>query len=158
MMAEETEDKLLAAAKKSVFNYLKYRPRSEKEIVDKLSSKGFPNEIIQDCVRYFKKTGSINDALFAKGWARSRLNKPLGARLVKMELIQKGISDDLIRDAIHEATEDYQEHEAILQLARRRLTQYRHLDQTKGRRRLYEFLVRRGFNIGEILKVINEIT
>ena len=150
-------DKSIADAKKVVFRYLKYRPRSEQEIIDKLKTKDFSGNVIQETVCYFQKIGSINDEQFARGWTRSRLNKPVGIRQIRMELKNKGISEDLIQGAVNEAMDDYEEYAAILQLAQRRLTKYQHLDRQKRKRRLYEFLCRRGFNSGAIFKALNGI-
>ena len=144
-------------AKTSVFRYLKYRPRSVAEIVDKLRSKDFSEEIIQQAVSYFKRIGSINDEQFAIIWTRSRLNKPYGIRRIRVELKQKGITDNLITDAIANATQDYEELDTILELAQRRLRKYHHVNKETARRRLYAYLARRGFNSGTIVKVLNKI-
>ena len=146
-----------ANAKTAVFRYLKYRPRSEREIIEKLRGKDFSEEIIQQAVSYFKRIGSLNDAQFALGWTRSRLNKPFGIRRIRMELKYKGVADDLITNAVDDATQDYEEHKTILKLAERRLRKYAHVDKQKARRRLYEYLARRGFNSGAIVKTLNQI-
>lgn len=144
-------------AKTSVFRYLKYRPRSEREIIEKLRGKDFSEEIIQETVSFFTRIGSLNDAQFACLWTRSRLNKPFGIRRIKIELRHKGVNDELITDAIDDAARDYEEHETILKLAERQSRKYHHVDKQTARRRLYEYLARRGFNSGAIVKVLNKI-
>lgn len=151
------DSQTLANAKTAVFRYLKYRPRSEREIVEKLRGKDFSEEIIQQTVSYFKRIGSLNDAQFACLWTRSRLNKPFGIRRIRMELKYKGVNDELITHALDEATQDYEEHETILRLAKQRLRKYQHVDKRTARRRLYDYLARRGFNSGAIVKALNEI-
>ena len=156
-MTKNDLQKSIADAKVTVFRYLKYRPRSEREIVEKLRGKDFSEEIIEQTVSYFRHIGSLNDAQFALGWTRSRLNKPFGIRRIKIELKYKGVNDGLIANAIDDATQDYEEHEIILKLAERRLRKYQHVDKHTARRRLYGYLARRGFNSGAIVKVLNKI-
>lgn len=156
-MADTEHKQSDADAKKIVFHYLKYRPRSEREIIEKLRSKGYPNDTVERVVAYFKRIGSINDQLFAAGWMRSRLNKPLGMRRIRMELKQKGVADELIRQAAETAAQDYEERDAVVTLAQRQLAHYRGLDQGTQRRRLYNYLARRGFTSEAILKAFREI-
>lgn len=151
------DSQTFAKAKTAVFRYLKYRPRSVHEIQLKLRRKNFPSTIINQTVDYFKKIGCLDDQQFAHGWVRSRLNKPLGIRRIRQELKLKGIEDELITQAITNATQDYEECEYILALAKRRLRQYTNLDQRTAQRRLYVYLARRGFNSGAILKTIYNI-
>ena len=148
---------LLAEAKVSVFRYLKYRPRSVDEIKEKLRRKDFSQKIIQEAIDYFTRIGSLNDAQFALGWTRSRLNKPYGIHRIRMELKHKGVDKELIETALSQALQDYEEIEAILQLAQRRLRKYAHVDKRTQRRRLYDYLARRGFNSGAIVKTLNQI-
>lgn len=149
--------KSIAEAKSVVFRCLKYRPRSVQEIQKKLRDKDFSAEIVQQTIEYFQKIGSLNDRLFAGGWVRSRLNKPLGSRRIRQELKLKGVADDLITRAFEIATPEYDEDAAIMALAKRRMRQYAHLEQRAAKRRLYGYLARRGFNAGAIVKVLKNI-
>lgn len=147
----------LAEAKTIVIRYLKYRPRTENEIVKKLREKGFAEDLVQQTLEYFKKIGSINDRQFTAIWIQSRLKKPVGIRRIRLELKEKGISDEIITNALANTTDDYCEHSAVADLAKRRIRQYRNVDKTTARRRLYGYLARRGFNRGTIIKVLNSI-
>jgi len=147
----------LSRARQVVFRSLKYRPRSEQEVVEKLRSKDFSDDIIRETVLYFKRIGEINDQRFALGWIRSRLNKPLGIRRIGHELKQKGVTDSIIRQALEEAGDGYLESDAVVSLARQRLRQYRALERTTAKRRLYHYLVRRGFDQHIILTCLHHV-
>ena len=153
MINDETQ-RSLAEAKTVVFRSLKYRPRSEQEIIIKLRGKGFPQDLIDQTVVYFKKIGEINDRQFAAGWVRSRLNKPLGLHRIRMELRQKGINEDVLAEVLSEAVEDYSEIQAAEELARRRMRQYQDLDALAAKRRLFGYLSRRGFSPAAITRVL----
>jgi len=146
----------ITETKRVVFRLLKYRPRSENEIATKLRDKNFSPVLIRQTIEYFQKIGVINDQQFALGWIRSRLNKPFGIYRIRQELKHKGIDEDIIAEAMRLAEQDYDEYEAIIGLAQKRLRKYAALDRTKARRRLYEYLARRGFHSGTIIKALNK--
>jgi regulatory protein len=147
----------LDEAKTIVIRYLKYRPRTENEIIKKLCEKGFADDLVQQTIEYFKKIGSINDRQFTAIWIQSRLKRPLGIHRIRLELKEKGIGDDIISNALAHATDDYCEHTAVADLAKRRIRQYRHLNALTTKRRLYAYLIRRGFSNDAVIKTLKEL-
>jgi len=144
-------------ARDAVFRLLKYRPRSENEIRDKLKTQQFSSDMIESTVRFFKERDFINDRLFARGWIASRLNRPLGLKRIRYELIQKGIDRNIIKEELDEASAQYCEEEAVFDLARKRMRKYTHLDEEKAKKRLIGYLGRRGFDAGTIFKVAGKL-
>jgi len=144
-------------ARQTAYRLLKYRPRSEQEIIDKLRKKDFPKTVIAHTVDELRKTGLVDDRQFALGWTRSRLNKPFGVKRISYELKQKGIDGDIADDAIRQATEHHDEFEVLLELAKRRLSKYKHLDRQKAKQRLFGYLSRRGFSGNIVFKVLKEV-
>ncbi len=87
----------LNEAIKVAINFISYRPRTLKEIKDKLISKDFSSEVIEETIDFLVKSNYINDEDFAYRWAEERIvSKKLSKNLVKFELKAKGISDELI--------------------------------------------------------------
>ena len=78
-----------------VWRLIKFRPRSEKEIRDRLKLRNYPQRLIEGLVSYFKKTGLIDDKEFARSWINYRLLKPVGIRAIEAELKQKGVSSEV---------------------------------------------------------------
>lgn len=146
-----------AKARASVFRQLKIRHRSEKEIRTKLLDKKFSVPIIEETVRYFKALDLIDDQRFARAWIQSRLKKPFGVKRIRLELKDKGIHKDIIADELERATADYPQEEIVLQLARRRQQKYLRLPVEKRKRRIFEYLARRGFDSGIIWKTIRQL-
>jgi len=62
----------------------------------------------------------LDDRAFAKAWIRYRQARPYGAQKIRMELRQKGIDEDTIREELSVAFGEYAEEEVVLELARRR--------------------------------------
>ena len=146
----------LAKAKATVFRLFKFRPRSEREIVEKLKGKKITTENIEAAIDYFKKLDYIDDRRFAKTWTSSRLVKT-GINRIRFELKKKGIAAEIIQETLGQIPEDYSELEAILPTAKKRLQKYKGLDPLKTKRRLFEFLARRGFRQSTIQKVIRQL-
>ena len=158
-MIQENENKELIKAKTTVFQLLRFRPRSEFELRQKLAAKNIPEETIEKTIQYFKQIQIIDDHQFAKSWINSRLNrnKPYGLNRIKIELKAKGIDDTIFKTTAQNATADYDEVAVIFKLAQRRLVTYKRVDRLKARRRLFEYLVRRGFNTANIHKALRKL-
>jgi regulatory protein len=85
----------------------------------------------------------VDDAAFARTWVdgRSRLS-PRSRRLLRRELQAKGIDGEAAREAL----EPLDDEDAALLAAERRATAMRELPYPEFRRRLGDFLRRRGFD------------
>ena len=144
-------------ARNAVFRLLKIRLRSEKEIRDKLHTKGFSPAVIDETVDYFTQIDLVNDRVFVRKWISSRLAKPFGSNRIRFELKSKGIQDDILNEELASALDCYPEEEVVRELALRRRQSYDKLDPVKVRQRLYGYLARRGFNAGVIHKVLRQL-
>ena len=162
MRTQETDTGLdeakvaLAKAKSTVFRLFKFRPRSEREIINKLKGKKLPNDTIATAIEHFKKIDYINDRRFAQMWAVSRLTRN-GINRIRLELKQKGIAEEIIQETIGNIPEDYSEIETVLTVAKKQLRKYERLDPDKQKRRLYEYLLRRGFRQNTAQKALRQL-
>jgi len=155
--ADRKRDPEFIKARRFVFRLLKHRLRSVQEIRIKLREKGMPEQIREAIIHNFLTNGLLDDRLFTRAWIHSRLKKPIGITRIHRELKKKGIPPDIIGQETERALNEYDEFDVIRQLAQHRLRQYRHLNQTKARRRLYAYLIRRGFSSDLIFKILREI-
>src|SRR3989344_9646177 len=149
-----TQDKFYNKALK----FLSYRPRSEKEIRDKLrrvkNKKNATTEVqkeqetqnfsvsknlsdsevarealIDQVISKLKKNNYINDEEFIKWWIEQRVTfKPRSLRLIKIELRQKGISDDVIELGIrNQKSEIKSDSKLAINLVEKRIERYKNL-------------------------------
>lgn len=85
----------------AAIKYISYRPRSEKEIADKLIAKGFDRQTADAAIDRLKETGYINDANYAKALAGSRMrNKSWGPLKISADLKRRGLADSIIKESI----------------------------------------------------------
>jgi len=143
-------------ARDYAFFLLKFRLRSENELLGRLIRKKFPEETAKEVVAFLKEKRFIDDNLFAKAWLNSRLKKPLGLRRIRQELRQKGIDKAVIETEIGRV-EGYSEAEAVLELAKERLGKLKTIEPIRAKRRVYEFLLRRGFSPEIVVDTLNQL-
>ncbi len=155
MAAGDTE--VLKKAKGYALRLLKLRPRSRSELARKMAGKGYGEDVVADVLDGLTALGFLDDAAFAKAWLQYRLNKPMGFRRIERELVEKGIPRDAIRGHWDEVKESYDELEVVRALAKKRTRQYNNIDPLKRRKRVMDYLARRGFQLDVIMKVIKEI-
>lgn len=139
-------------------HFLSFRPRSEKEIRDKLLSKKAPEEIIERIINSLKEHKFLNDEDFAKWFIEQRLRfRPKGMRIIKMELKQKGISKDIIESVIQNSEFIIQNDlESAKKLVEKKFDKYKDLEKQAIYQKLGAFLARRGFDWGTIKKSIDD--
>ena len=145
-----------AKARDYAFFLLKFRLRSENELLERLLRKKFPEEAAKEAVAFLKEKRFIDDNVFAKAWLNSRLKRPLGLRRIKQELRQKGIDKAVIETEIGKV-KGYSEAETVLELAKERLGKLKTIEPVKAKRRVYEFLLRRGFSPEVVIDVLNQL-
>ena len=132
-------------AKETALRFLSFRRRTEKEIKDKLKQKGFDENIIKRTVEKLKEYDLINDLEFATAWVKERLEyKPRGKKLLRQELWKKGIKKEIIDQALEESYQN--EDKSAWELLEKIKNRYKNLKPQVARRRMYGFLLRRGFS------------
>jgi len=140
-----------------VLRFLKLRSRSEQELRDKLTIRGFSTSIIEQTIQYCKDCGLINDSEFARQWTISRLKKPFGLKRIRIELKQKGIKGKIIDHAFSHTLRDYDEHVIVARLAKKQMAKYTGMDPSKIKPRVYGYLLRRGFNLETVTDIVKSL-
>lgn len=154
-MANE-ESREFSQARTTAFRLLKIRERSVQELRERLARKNISRPIIERTVEYLLDKRFLNDESFARNWIRYRQARPFGPQRIKMELRQKGIAEEIIDQEIHCAFDNDQE-EVVLDLARRRALRYASDVPEKRKKKVFDFLARRGFGLDLIKKAVKEI-
>ncbi len=132
-------------AKNIALKFLSFRRRTEKEIRDKLKSKGFDEKSIKSTIDKLKGYDLINDSEFATAWVKERLAyKPRGKKLLRQELWKKGIEKEIIDQVTEELCQD--EDKSALELLQKIKKRYQNLEPKVARRRMLSLLLRRGFS------------
>jgi regulatory protein len=138
---------------------LKRRLRSAEEVKDKLKQRKYPENTIDRIITDFKNTGLLNDRNFARAWVEDRLNlNPKAPGLLKLELKKKGVSGEIVEKTLKEAEENYDFEEIACDLAKKRFACLAGVkNQTKKKKRIFDYLKRRGFNYSIIYQALNRV-
>ncbi|HET7477965.1 MAG TPA: regulatory protein RecX [Rubrobacteraceae bacterium] len=132
-----------ALAMSRALNFLAYRSRSEKEVRDRLFRYGYGAETVDGVLERLAELGYLDDEGFARTAAREKSRK-YGPRRVSADLMRGGVSGEIARAAVEEAFAEHSEREMARELAARRYNKSERSDAQA--RRVYGFLVRRGFS------------
>jgi len=135
-------------------HYLGYRPRSESEVRERLQQRSFDGESIEAVVAKLKEQGLVNDIAFAQFWKDNRESfSPRSQWLTKLELRRKGVASNII-DQVVEAVDDADNayRAAVSKAHGLPLSDYQGF-----RRRLGDYLKRRGFGYGVINHTVERV-
>lgn len=144
-------------AKKAAYDFLSYRIRSTSEIIEKLTSKKVSAGTIERVVEHLKNLGLVNDEAFTRELVQSKLgSKPVGKRVIKQKLFQKGIPGSLGDKVLEEMYSGDSEKEMALLTFKKYLPKVTNLDKIKKKKKLFYHLIRKGFDIDTVKLIINE--
>ncbi len=159
MKADSLEsDKKLQRARNNAYSLLRSRPRSVAEIRNRLKSKGYGGPTIEAIISELTRVGQLDDVRFARLWVESRMHSnPMGDIVLRRELKEKGVDDGIIEAALAERGEHYDEYKVAFTMAAERFKQLAKLDKRKALKRLYDYLLRRGFAYDTVKRILDEI-
>lgn len=138
-------------AAKRAMHLLERMDRTEHQLREKLKQNDYPPEAVEDAVSYVKRYHYIDDARYAGNYTRCHMQDRSRQRIT-MDLMRKGIAKDVIIEALDK---DYisDEREQIAVLLRKK--RFPKIQGDAGEfRRIYQFLLRRGFHNQDIFAVM----
>ncbi|UFJ42212.1 RecX family transcriptional regulator [Brevibacillus humidisoli] len=96
LQAEERHKAYLSALR-----LLGIRPRTAQQLEQHLTRKGHTSEIAREVRTACERQGYIDDWEYARRWVAERMrNRPRGKYALKMELLQKGIGNDIVESVL----------------------------------------------------------
>jgi regulatory protein len=158
---QQIEEILLNEEKKKArdraLNFLSYRDRSEKEIRTKLKDVGYDENIIDWVIGELKRLKFLDDERFAQSYVQTQMiTRPVGEYFLKRELKQKGVDEELIEQTVEKAYEEKDQFSVALELAQQRKKRYKNIDEMKAKKRVSDFLLRRGFSWDVVSEVMEQ--
>ena len=155
-MSKNKEGNELERAKDTAFRFLSYRPRSVLEVKRKLQEKEFPPHSITATISRLMELGYLNDQEYAATLVRSSIeNKQWGPIRIHDALVKKGIEKEIIDQTLAELAKEYDlTRGARLAFDSKFSFKPDQLAEEKTRRKVIDYLKRKGFNWNTILSVI----
>ncbi len=135
----------LFSARAVAARFMDYRPRSRKEVSDKLERAGAEETVRLQVLAELEKKGSIDDAKFAREWVGGKaLGGKSGAKLITKQLAERGVCRGVITAALAAGLPRQDSLEAARRLAEKKGRE-RDLAEPRERKRVEDYLLRRGF-------------
>ena len=148
---------LYVKAKKFAYRLLKFRIRSEQELISRLQGRGIPEDVIGQVLKDLKQVSLVNDKDFALAWTRDRLSKGYGELRIKEELREKGIEARLISDSLKSVKTEYNPDVIVKQLVQKKVNSYKDSSEWEKKRKISFFLKSRGFMDDEIQRQLESL-
>lgn len=147
-------EKYRQTAHEAALRLLSHRPRSEREMSQRLRQRRLPANVVQDEIERLRRAGLLDDEAFARAWVDDRqTSAPRGQRLLRSELLSRGVQNGIADEAV----EPVDDRAAALAVARGRARRLEGLDYQQFRKRLAGFLQRRGFGYEEVAHAVRTV-
>lgn len=141
-------------AYEALVKYLAVCPRSEKECVEKLYSKGYHKDEVDFAIEKAKGYRYIDDVEYVRNFLMFNKSK-YGAKKLSYKLItEKGVDRTLAENSIADTLSDEYEKEICSRFALKYVKQ-KHIDDKTGIQKLNAFLYQKGFEWNIINSVVD---
>lgn len=152
---ELVEEVLTKRAKLRAMHLLQKMDRTKADLRRKLEQSGYPVQAVEAALDYVESFHYIDDARYAAMYIENQKSRKGMAR-IRMELVQKGVSSEIIQQAFEEAEEKTDSRSVIRQMLEKKRRGEGPLEE-KEKQRLYGFFMRKGFSSSDILAVFREL-
>lgn len=139
-------------ASEQAVSYLARREHSALELRRKLDKAGFDPADIEHVLSQLQQADLQSDERFSESYVRSRINRGYGKTRIRMELQERGVADELIKDSLQQAEVDWF---ALAAEVRSKRFGEQDPEDFKSRAKQQRFLQYRGFSHDEITESFN---
>ena len=148
-------------APEEAFSYalklLSNRPRSKSHLASLLKKKGYEEADVDQALKRLEELHLINDKLFAEQATEHLLaRQPSGRKRVWDVLRKKKVPSEIAKEVVGKLDREG-EHVRAFELAKVYQEKWKDLPSLKRRKRIYDLLVRRGFDFELCREVIDSI-
>ncbi len=149
----------LFEARNSALRMLAKRMRTEKEIIDKLKTKGHDEYVIDTIINDLKRINLINDDDFTERYINDSitLKKPYGKFALMHKMQKFGLNKNKVSEKLGSMISDEDETALAVSLVKKKLPTLEKFDVHKKKQRIANFLAGRGFSWDTIRKVFDDL-
>lgn len=145
--------------KKRAINYtlklLSFRMRSKQELRTRLKQKEYNDSLIEEVIKKMTSYGYVDDYEFASQWIQDRQQgKKQGDLRIRQELKLKGVSDDIIKQALSDHYQADDEWNRITELATKKWNSLSKMPPIEKEQKITSFLMRKGYSYSLIKRTI----
>ena len=150
---EQIKIEILAKrAKLRAMHLLNYMDRTEEQLRTKLKQDLYPEDIVEIALQYVKSFGYLDDHGYVRRYIESRQSSKSKLE-IKMALLQKGVPQEMIQNALEECYEEQDEALSIQKLLEKKRFSAETATEAE-KKKMYGYLLRKGFQYDDIRQVI----
>ena len=132
-------------------------PKTRRELAAKLSDKGYAEAVIRETLDALESQGLLSDQAYARNLlGRFTLSQPSGKRKIAFELKRHGVPTG-IRNELLEGLTPEDETGRAREIAGARWERLKTLPAEKRKKRIYDLLIRRGFDFQIARDILEEL-
>ncbi len=157
--AEETiafirKNLIYIKAQDTALHFLGYKMRTTQELRQKLTDKGFAEDVVAEVLAFLEKYGYADDREYCRRYIKETLRlKPKSGYALKLELRQRGISQGIVDEVLAE-TEIDEAGDALRWLEKKSRGQW---EDEKKKKQLFAFLQRKGYSYDTIREAFRQM-
>jgi len=147
----------LEEAKRSLERYCAYQDRCHQEIERKLKDMRMIPEARELIFLHLMEHDFLNEERFARSFARGKFRiKQWGRKRIERELKQRDISAFNVKAGLSEIPSEAYE-KTFLEVSRKRFYGVHEPDRYKKRKKVADYLLRKGFESHKVYEVLNDL-
>ena len=140
---------------KKVLRYCAYQDRCTQEVRNKLATFDIPDSEKAKILKLLVDEGYLDDERYASTFVRSKIHlKKWGVNKIRMSLRMKGISDEIISNALSEIDPEIYREELIKVLKAKKINE---TDPYKRKAKLAQYAMQKGYEPGLVWEVVRQI-
>lgn len=137
---------------KKLLHYCQYQDRCMQEVRTKLTTFDIPSSDKEKIMQVLVNEGFIDDERYASTFMRSKIHlKKWGVNKIRMALKMKGISDEIIQNALSEIDPENYREELIKVLKAKKINE---TDPYKRKAKLAQYAMQKGYEPGLVWELV----
>lgn len=145
----------------NTYNYaisvLSRTSKSEKQLRQKLSDKGYDSQFIENAINKLKKQKYIDDEAYSDAFINDKINISKDGKLkIKEALYNKGIDAQIIADKLNSVSDEEEIQRAYI-VGTKKIRNIKEEDTHKKRIKLSNYLYAKGFEYSIVKKVVSKL-
>lgn len=137
--------------------YCAYQERCVKDVKDKLKTFDLPQEEKDKILDYLLDNRFVNDERFAKSFVRGKVNQSgWGLNKIRFHLMQKGITKELIDEALGQTDEEVYR-QRLIDILRTKAKTVKAENDFEKKRKLAAYAMQKGFEGSLVWEMLKEL-
>ena len=136
--------------------YCAYQERSVKEVTDKLKTFEISEKDREEIINYLIDNKFVNDERFAHAFVRGKINQSgWGVNKIRFHLIQKGVSKEIIDEALQSFDEEAYR-QRLVEVLKAKAKTVKAANDFERNRKLAAYAIQKGFETPLVWEVIRK--